>query len=104
MHTYVFKHAEKLNIIRSEVKINVLPSQQKMLERANKDSFPLHITEGDYVFLTTERTCVGQKIQNILTGPFVIHRCVSLHMFLLRNFENGTIHKSEVHLDLLAQW
>ena len=101
MRTYVHKHAEKLNIIRSEVKINVLSSQQKMLKRANKDSNPLHITEGDYVFLTTERTGFGQNIQSIFTGSFVIHRCVSPHMFLLRNPENGTIHNSEVQLDRL---
>ena len=72
-----------------------------MLERANKDSDPLHVKEGDYVFLTTERTGVGQKLQNTLTGPFIIHRCVSCNNFLLRNPENGTKHKSEVHIDRL---
>ncbi|MCG8077951.1 MAG: DDE-type integrase/transposase/recombinase, partial [Candidatus Thiodiazotropha taylori] len=101
MRTYVRKHADKLSIIRSEVKNNILSSQQKMLERANKNSDPLPIKEGDYVFLLTERTGVGQKIQNKFTGPFVIHRCISPHMVLLRNPDNGTVHKSEVHIDRL---
>ena len=79
----------------------MLSSQRKMIERANKDSDPLHVKEGDYVFLLTERTGAGQKIQNMFTGPFIIHRCVSPHMFLLRNPDNGTIHKSEVHIDRL---
>ena len=51
--------------------------------------------------LTVEKTGAGQKVQNIFRGPFVIHRCVSSNMFLLRNPENGTICKSEVHLDSL---
>ena len=102
MRTYVRKHAERLNIIRSEIKNNILTSQQRMLERANENSNPLHVKEGDYVFLTVERTGVGQKIQNNFRGPFVIHRCVSPHMYLLRNPENGTIYKSEVHLDRLS--
>lgn len=101
MHTYVRKHAEKLQVIRSEVKNNILLSQQKMLERANKDANPLHIKEGDYVFLSTERTGVGQKLQNAVKGPYVIHHCVSPHMYVLRNPENGTIHKLPVHIDRL---
>ena len=80
MRTYVRKHAESLNIIRSEIKNNILTSQQKTIERVNKNSNPLHVKDGDYVFLTVERTGVGQKIQNNFQGPFLIHRCVSPHM------------------------
>ena len=99
LRTFVRKHAERLNIIHSEIKNNILTSQQKMLERANKNSNPLHVKEDDYVFLTVERTSLGQEIQSNFRGPFVIHRCVSPHMYLLRNPENGRIYKSEVHLD-----
>ena len=102
MHTYVRKHAEKLQIIRSEVKNNIVLSQQKMLERANKNADPLQVKEGDYVYLLKERTGVGQKLKNTCTGPFVIHHCVSPHMYMLRNPENGTILPSEVHIDRLS--
>ena len=49
--TYVRKHAEKLGIIRTEVRNNVMKSQETMLARANAKINPLIATPGDYVFL-----------------------------------------------------
>ena len=101
MRTYIRKHTEILNVIRTELKTNALKSQQNIQDRANKDSSPLHIKKGDYVYLLTERTGTGQKLQNKYTGPFVIDRFTSPHLVLLRNPETGTIQKSSVHLDRL---
>lgn len=101
MRTYVRKHSKKLHAIRTEMKTNVLASQQSMLDRANKDSNPLHIAKGDYVYLLTERTGTGQKLQNRYTGPFVIDSFTSPHLVLLRNSETGKVQKSSVHLDRL---
>ncbi len=86
--TYVRKHAEKLNIIRTEMRNNVLKSQRNMLDRANETTHPLNVAPGDYVYLHTENTCVGQKLQNKYTGPFVIDKIISPHLVELRNPEN----------------
>ena len=62
MHkTYVQKHAEKLGIIYTEVRNNVMKSQENMLARANAKINPLNATAGEYVFLLTETVGVGQK-------------------------------------------
>ena len=49
MRTYVRKHAERLNIIHSEIKNNILNLQQKMLERVNKNFSPLNV-KGEIMF------------------------------------------------------
>ena len=41
MRTYIRKHTEILNVIRTELKTNALKSQQNIQDRANKDSSPL---------------------------------------------------------------
>ena len=67
--TYVQKHAEKLGIIRTEVRNNVMKSQETMLARANAKINPLNATPGDYVFLLTETVGVGQKLKHHYVGP-----------------------------------
>ena len=83
------------------MKTNALKSQQNIQDRANKDSSPLHIKKGDYVYLLTERTGTGQKLQNKYKGPFVIDRFTSPLLVLLKTPETGAIQKSSVHLDRL---
>ena len=60
MRTYVRKHTERLNMIHSEIKNNILNLQQKMLERANKNSNPLNIhysslRQPSYVYIKEPR-------------------------------------------------
>lgn len=99
--TYVRKHAEKLNIIRTEVKENVIKSQQDMLKRANENINPLKVEHGDYVFLLSETAGVGQKLRNKYIGPFVIDRISSPHLVVLRNPDTGICLKTPVHLNRL---
>lgn len=99
--TYVRKHAEKLNIIRTEVKMNVLKSQENMLARANENTNPLQAAPGDYVFLLSETVGAGQKLRNTCVGPYVIDQFHSQHMVVLRNPDTGVCRKTPVHLDRL---
>ena len=99
--TYVRKHAEKLNVIRTEVKNNVIRSQENMLARANENTNPLQATPGDYVFLLSETVGAGQKLKNNYVGPFVIDKFHSTHLVVLRNPDTGVCVKTPVHLDRL---
>ena len=65
--SYVRHHADKLSIIRTEVKNNVIKSQQNMLDRANEHINPLQVGPGDYVYLHSETTWAGQKLRNKYT-------------------------------------
>lgn len=99
--TYVRKHAEKLNIIRTEVRNNVIKSQENMLTRANENTNPLQAVSGDYVFLLTETVGAGQKLKNNYVGPFVIDKFSSPHMAVLRNPDTGLCLERPVHLNRL---
>ena len=99
--TYVRKHAEKLEIIRTEVRNNVMKSQETMLARANAKINPLNATPGDYVFLLTETVGVGQKLKHHYVGPYVIDRFSSPHMVVLHNPDTGVCLKTQVYLDRL---
>ena len=46
---YLWKHGERLDMIRNEVKNNVVISQEDMLECANEKTQSISI--GDYVYL-----------------------------------------------------
>ena len=56
------RHAEKLGIIRTEVRNNVMKSQETMLDRANAKINQLNATPGDYVFLLTETVGVDRSL------------------------------------------
>ena len=99
--TYVRKHAEKLGIICTEVRNNVMKSQETMLARANAKINPLNATPGDYVFLLTETVGVGQKLKQHYVGPYVIDTFSSPHMAVLRNPDTGVCMKTPVYLDRL---
>ena len=95
------KHAEKLSIIRTEVRNNVMKSQETMLARANAKINPLNATPGDYVFLLTETVGVGQKLKQHYGGPYVIDTFSSPHMAVLCNPDTGVCMKTPVYLDRL---
>ena len=99
--TYVRKHAEKLGIIRTEVRNKFMKSQETMLARANAQINPLYATPGDYVFLLTETVGVGQQLKHHYVGPYVIDKFSSPHMAVLRNPDTGVCMKTHVHLDRL---
>lgn len=42
-----------------------------MVSRYSSGVQPLHLQSGDYVFLSTERTGHGQKLQHKFEGPYV---------------------------------
>ena len=99
--TYVRKHAEKLGIIRTEVRNNVMKLQETMLARANAKINPLNATSGDYVFLLTETVGVGQKLKHHYVGHYVIDRFSSPHMAVLHNPDTDVCLKTPVYLDQL---
>ena len=50
---YLRKHGERLDMIRNEVKNNVVISQENMLERANEKTQPQSISIGDLCLSVT---------------------------------------------------
>lgn len=101
MKSYLRKQIDKLNIIRSEVKNNVTAYQQKMIDRAKLTKNILHLSPGDFVYLTTETKGTGQNFQNRFTGPFVVDNLPSSHLVTIRNIENGQLLKTPVHINRL---
>ena len=101
MQNYVRKHSEQLKIIRTEMKNNVIKSQQNMLDRENKNVNNLDLSKGDYVFMLSETKGAGQKLQNKYLGPFVVNEIKSKHLVILRNLETGQLLKNPVHLNRL---
>ena len=100
-YSYVFHHADKLSIIPTEVKNNVIKSQQNMLDRANEHINPLQVGPGDYVYLHSEITGAGQNLRNKYTGPFVIEKIPSPHLAILRNPDTNVCLKTPVHFNRL---
>ena len=103
MQNYVRTHSEQLNIIRTEMKNNVIKSQQNMLDKENKNINNLDLLKGDYVYLLTEATGAGHKLHNKYSGPFVVTEIHSKHMVILRNSETGQLLKNPVHLNRLKK-
>ena len=54
--SYVPQHREKFNVICTEMRNNVNKAQQSMLDCGNENINPLHVSQGDYVYLFTEVT------------------------------------------------
>ena len=93
MQNYVREHSEQLKIIRTEMKNNVIKSQQNMLDRENKNVNNLDLSKGDYVFMLSDKKGAGQKLQNKYLGPFVVNEIKSKHLVILRNLETGQLLK-----------
>ena len=72
-----------------------------MLARANKETNPIPVQKGDYVYLQNDQYGKGRKLQNKYTGPFVIESIISPHMVTLRNTNTRKKLKNPVHLDRL---
>ncbi|CAC5421040.1 unnamed protein product [Mytilus coruscus] len=101
-HTYLKQQCEKLNIIRSEVKINSINSKVKMIDRVNKDKIPnISFNENDYVYLWKEPTGSGQKFKNEFAGPYVISTVNSPHMYTSEDPNTNKILSQPVHVNRL---
>ena len=98
---YVRKHGERLDMIRNEVKSNVVISQENMLERANEKTQPLSISIGDYVYLLHETNGKAQKLQNKYKGPVVVNKYISPHLVILREPQSTKCMTNPVHLNRL---
>ena len=96
--SYVRLHAEKLSIIRTEVRNNVIKAQISMLDRARENILPLQVSQGDYVYLFIEVTGAGQKFKNKFTGPFVIEKITCPYLVLLRYPDTTICLKTPVYL------
>lgn len=101
MRTYVQRHADRLNIIRTEIKGSATRSKEKMLERVNRHTNALSLSPGDFVYLRTDIKGIGQKLQSNYTGPFVVVSLSSPHLAVLKNPETGNMLKNPIHLDRL---
>ena len=69
MVSYIKSQESKLDTIRKEMKAITTKSKEKMVEKANERVNELKLAKGDYVYLHSEPTGRGQKLQNKYTGP-----------------------------------
>ncbi|CAC5408001.1 unnamed protein product [Mytilus coruscus] len=91
---------QKVNTIRKEVKINIEKANAKMVERVNKTTSPLKLSDGDYVYLLDEPTGQGRKLQAKYTGPFIIvDNIPSPHLIEIRDPENKRRFRMPVHIN-----
>lgn len=100
IQTYMKEHTEKLNVIRKIAKENVEYKAEKMVTSANKTSKELNIQERSYVYLQTETSGEGQKLQNRFSGPYVVEQLSSPHMVVLRDPATNKL-LNPVHRDRL---
>lgn len=101
-HAYIKAHNEKLKIIRTEVHQNSMQSQLKMTERVNKDrNSELCFKHNDFVYLSKDPTGQGQKFKFKYSGPFVISKVNSPHMYTLRDPKTGKTFSQPIHINRL---
>jgi hypothetical protein len=72
-----------------------------MLNRCNKNVKPLDITPGDYVYLFTAHSKIGNKLSDRYSGPFVVDTIDSPHLIRLRNPETNRCMRQPVHINRL---
>jgi hypothetical protein len=72
-----------------------------MTQRENKRTNPLNQNVGDYVYMLTEPTDKGRKLQSKYSGPYVVDKIKSPHLVTLRKKSTGKWFKNPVHLDRL---
>lgn len=101
IHNYVDRVRQKIDIIHRDMREHIANSQSNMLDNANMKVRSLSFSSGDYVFLRTEPTGTGQKLQNIYKGVFVIQEMVSPHLALLRDNSSGKVFDKPVHVNRL---
>lgn len=100
-HAYVKQLADRLNLIREEVKEHSLLSQLKMVERVNGSKTPLQYSPGDYVYLSKEPSGPGQKFQFKYAGPYIIKKIQSPHMIILKDLNTEKCLPRAVHINRL---
>lgn len=104
VRSYLKAQKNKIDIIQSHVKENIIDSHIKMLDNANKDIITETIFEnGNYVFLSENPTGQGQKLKYKFTGPFVIENVLTDHMVLLRDPTGKRQFNDGIHKDRLKQ-
>ena len=62
--SYVNHLSQKLTVIRAEVTANALKAGELKTQRENKRTNPLNLNVGDYVYMLTEPTGKGRKLQS----------------------------------------
>lgn len=98
---YVQMCSKQIQTVRAQVHDNVRQSQLKMVSRYSSGVQPLNLQSGDYVFLSTEPTGHGQKLQHKFEGPYVVHRLSSPQMVIIKDPNTNMCLKDAVHIDLL---
>ncbi len=87
--------------ISAHARSNLEKSQIRMIDRVNKDSHPLPLQVGDYVYLHQAPKGAGHKLQYMYKGPYVVSRLQSSHMVQLRNPESDKPLQNLVHINRL---
>ena len=72
-----------------------------MLERANKNTNPLALSVGDYVYMHSEVKGRGAKLKPNFTGPYIVVEQPSAHMVTLKDTQTQKVLKHAIHLDRL---
>ena len=101
MHAFLKLQQTRINLIRDEVRQNAEKAKLKMVKNANTDLKPLHVQEGDYVYLSTTSAGQGRKLRDKYTGPFVVKEVQSSHMIVLKNPDTGRTMQQPVHVNRL---
>ena len=99
--SYVNQLSQKLTVLRAEVIANALKAGELMTQRENKRTNPLNLNVGDYVYMLTEPTSKGRKLQSKYSGPYVVDKINSPYLVTLRQKSTGKLFKNPVHLDRL---
>ena len=89
-HHYIKAHHKRLQVIREEITHNVEHAKSKMLERANKNTNPLALAVGDYVYMHSEVKGRGAKLKPNFTGPYIVMEQPSAHMVTLKKGYKNT--------------
>lgn len=98
---YVKMCSKQIQTVRAQVHENFRQSQCKMVSRYSSGVQPLNLQSGHYVFLSTEPTGHGQKLQHKFEGPCVLHRLSSPHMVIIKDPNTNMCLKDAVLIDRL---
>ena len=98
---YVRNFLQRLDVVRQQVRQNVEKSKTNMVNRANAQSQVLHLTAGDYVYLTSTPSGTGQKLQPKYSGPHVVQSVLSDHRVFLMDKDGKPVSEDPVHINRL---
>ncbi|CAC5414436.1 unnamed protein product [Mytilus coruscus] len=100
-HIYIREFADKLEFIRNQVRENSEKSKISMIERPNQTAHNLSLEKGDYVYLGKDPRGAGQKFKLNQTGPYIIHRIDSPHLYSLMEPKTNKVIPQPVHINRL---